>query len=162
MSEPTLAKQPGSRYCFVCGRENPHGLKLEFYDQAPGVVVANYTVSPEYQGYPGVVHGGIIATMLDEATGRSVMRTSPSGFTVTSQLSIRYRKPVPVGQPLKVVGRAGTRQGRVTKATGQILNQAGSVLAEAEAVMVDIPEATVTQMDTEMIGWKVYPDQPEE
>jgi uncharacterized protein (TIGR00369 family) len=157
-----MNKQPGSRSCFVCGRENPHGLKLEFYTLEPGVVVADYTVSPDYQGYPGVVHGGIIASMLDEATGRSVMESTPSGFTVTSQLSIRYRKPVPVGQPIRVVGRAGPRQGRVSKATGEIVNQEGTVLAEAEAVMVDIPESNVAEMDTDLIGWKVYPDQTEE
>jgi acyl-coenzyme A thioesterase PaaI-like protein len=162
MSGQPVIKQPGSRSCFVCGRENPHGLKLEFFTQAPGVVVANYTVSPDYQGYPGVVHGGIIASMLDEATGRSVMDGSPSGFTVTSQLSIRYRKPVPVGQPIQVIGRAGDRRGRVSKATGEIRGQDGAILAVADAVMVDIPESAVAGMDPELIGWKVYPDQPEE
>ncbi len=157
-----MNKQPGSRSCFVCGRENPHGLKLEFYTQAPGVVIADYTVSSDYQGYPGVVHGGIIASMLDEAAGRAVMDSSPSGFTVTSQLSIRYRKPVPVGQPLKVVGRAGSRQGRVSKATGEIVSPDGSILAVAEAVMVDIPESKIAEMDMDLIGWKVYPDPLEE
>jgi len=157
-----MNKQPSSRSCFVCGRENPHGLKLEFYNIAPGEVEAHYTVLTHYQGYPGVVHGGIIASMLDEATGRSMMDGSPSGFMVTSQLSIRYRKPVPVGQPLKVVGHAGTRHGRVSKATGEIIGPDGVILAQAEAVMVDIPAAVVAELDPEMLGWKVYPDQPEE
>ena len=157
-----MNKQPGSRSCFVCGLENPRGLKLEFYTLSPGEVEARTTISDEYQGYPGVVHGGVIAAMLDEATGRSMMDSSPSGFMVTSQLSIRYRKPVPVGQVLKVVGHAGNRRGRVSQATGEIVGLDGSILAQAEAVMVDIPPEAVAEMDPEKLGWKVYPDQPEE
>ncbi len=153
-----MNKQPGSRSCFVCGRENPHGLKIEFYNISPGEVAATYTVSPYYQGYPGVVHGGIIASMLDETTGRAVMDGSPTGFSVTSQLSIRYRKPVPVGQPLRLVGHAGQRQGRISKATGEILGPDGSILAQAEAVLVDIPEDKLSEIDPEALGWKIYPD----
>lgn len=153
-----MEKQPGSRACFVCGRENPFGLKLEFFTVAPGEVEAATIVSSNYEGYPGVVHGGIIASMLDEVTGRAVMDGSPSGFTVTSQLSIRYRKPVPVGQPLKLFGHSGPRKGRISKATGEIVAEDGSVLAQAEAVMVDILESKIAELDMEPLGWKVYPD----
>jgi acyl-coenzyme A thioesterase PaaI-like protein len=153
-----IEKQPGSRACFVCGRENPFGLKLEFFTVAPGEVEAVIIVSSNYEGYPGVVHGGIIASMLDEVTGRAIFDGSPSGFAVTSQLSIRYRKPVPVGQPLNLLGHAGPRKGRISKATGEIIAQDGTVLAEAEAVLVDIPESKLEELDMDMLGWKVYPD----
>ena len=66
-------KQPNSRYCFVCGRENPYGLKMSFYEVEPGHALAEYTVPEHYQGYPGIVHGGIVATMLDETLGRAAM-----------------------------------------------------------------------------------------
>ena len=56
-------KQPGSKHCFVCGRENPVGLKMDFYLTAPGEVQANLTVPAQYEGYPGVVHGGIVAAI---------------------------------------------------------------------------------------------------
>ena len=65
--------QPNSLKCFVCGLENPYGLHLRFFDSEPGEVIAEVTVPEQFQGYPGIVHGGIIAAMLDEAAGRSQM-----------------------------------------------------------------------------------------
>ena len=62
--------QPNSRHCFVCGLENNYGLKLRFKETGPGEVTADYTVPEHFQGYPGVVHGGIVTAMLDEVTGR--------------------------------------------------------------------------------------------
>ena len=64
-------KQPASRHCFICGRENPVGLKMDFYFVAPGQVLSELIIPAAYQGYPGMVHGGIIAAVL--ADGRSWM-----------------------------------------------------------------------------------------
>ena len=153
-----MKKQPGSRSCFVCGVENPVGLHLHFYEPGPGEVAAEITVPAQYQGYPGVVHGGIVATMLDETAGRSQMGDDPNRFMVTAQLSIRYRKPVPVGQPLRILGHAGKRNGRVAYATGEIFGPDGALLAQADAVLVDIPDETIQSIDPEALGWKVYPD----
>jgi acyl-CoA thioesterase FadM len=80
---------------------------------------------------------------------------------VTAQLNVRYRKPVPVGQVLRLVGKAGTRKGRVSTATSQIMAQDGSLLAEAELVLVDIPLEEVQKLDPETFGWQVYPDEQE-
>lgn len=66
-------RQPNSRHCFVCGVENPHGLHLTFKQTAPDEVTVEYTVPEHFQGYPGVVHGGIVAAMLDEVAGRAHM-----------------------------------------------------------------------------------------
>ena len=63
-------KQPNSRHCFACGLENPIGLKLKFYQTAEDEVTADYVAPEEYQGYPGILHGGVTATILDEAVGR--------------------------------------------------------------------------------------------
>lgn len=150
-------KQPGSKHCFVCGRENPVGLKMDFYLTAPGEVQANITVPAQYEGYPGVVHGGIIAAILDETGGRSHME-DPTRFMVTAQLNVRYRKPVPIGTPLVVVGLAGERRGRVSNAKSEIRNMDGDVLAEAELVLVDIPESQLPNVDSADLGWRVYPD----
>jgi acyl-coenzyme A thioesterase PaaI-like protein len=157
-----MSKQPNSRSCFVCGRENPTGLNMTFYETAPGEVVAEYTVSEKFQGYPGVVHGGIVASMLDEASGRSQMGPDPSRFMYTAQLSIRYRQPVPVGQPLKILGHAGESKGRIAKATGEIFGPDGLLLAQAEAVLVDVPQETLTTIDPAVLGWQVYPDEKEQ
>jgi acyl-coenzyme A thioesterase PaaI-like protein len=151
------SRQPNSRHCFVCGLENPFGLQLKFFNSASGEVTVDYTVPEHYQGYPGVVHGGIVAAMLDEATGRVFMGDPANPrFLYTARLDIRYRKNVPVGQPLRLVGRAGKNKGRMATATGAIYNINGELLAEAEALLVDVPSEVINRVDLEAIGWKVY------
>jgi len=154
-------KQPGSRTCFVCGRENPVGLKLEFFSQSPGQVRSDLDIPAVYEGYPGVVHGGIIASILDETGGRAFM-DDPTLFMVTAQLNVRYRKPVPSKTPLIALGVAGKRRGRVSYAHSEIRTLEDVVLAEAELVLVDIPKSQLEEWDPETLGWKVYPDKDEE
>jgi acyl-coenzyme A thioesterase PaaI-like protein len=148
-------KQPNSNQCFVCGRNNPYGLHLKFYESAPGEVVVEYTVPEQFQGYPGVVHGGVVAAMLDEVTGRVHMGGYPPRFMFTARLDVRYRKNVPVGQPLKIIGRAATSKERSATATGQIFGPDGDLLAEAEALLINVPEDLVDNVDLDALGWKV-------
>jgi uncharacterized protein (TIGR00369 family) len=154
----TNQKQPNSKSCFVCGVENLSGLHLKFYNTAPGEVTAEIVVPEQFQGYPGIVHGGVVAAMLDETAGRAHMRGDPPRWMVTAQLNVRYRKPVPVGQPLRIVGHAGELKGRVGKAHGEIYGPDGTLLAEAEMVVVDMPDHLLAGADIEALGWKVYPD----
>lgn len=154
----TFEKQPGSRNCFVCGRENSAGLKLDFYTIAPGKVRVDLRVTSNYEGYPGVVHGGIIAAILDECGGRANMM-GLDRFMVTAQLNVRYRKPVPTETDLVVIGEAGDRQGRVSYAHSEIQNLNGEILADAELVLVDIPEEQLADVNPEDLGWRVYPDE---
>jgi acyl-coenzyme A thioesterase PaaI-like protein len=151
-------KQPNSKRCFVCGRENIHGLKLEFYEISPGEVEVHTTVPEQFQGYPGVVHGGIVAAMLDEVTGRTHMGGDPPRFMFTARLDIRYRKNVPIGQPLRILGHAGKSRESSAVATGQIFGPDGEILAEAEAVLVNVPEEITRDVNLEELGWKVYPE----
>ncbi len=153
-------KQPASINCFVCGRQNHAGLKIVFFTTAPGKTQAEIAVPRQYEGYPGIVHGGIIAAILDETGGRARME-GPNHFMVTAQLNVRYRKPVPIETPLKVIGTAGDVRGRVSHAHSEILNSEGEVLAEAELVLVDIPESELPNADPEVLGWRVYPDEEE-
>src|SRR4030042_5914752 len=125
-------KQPNSNHCFVCGRKNPYGLHLEFYETAPGEVVVEYTIPEHFQGYPGVAHGGIVAAILDEVTGRVHMGGFPPRFMFTARLNIHYRKNVPTGKPLRIIGHAGKSRERTATATGQIFGQDGELLADAE------------------------------
>jgi acyl-coenzyme A thioesterase PaaI-like protein len=152
-------KQANSRHCFVCGVENPYGLHLNFYESAPGEVVAEYTIPEHFQGYPGVAHGGIVATMLDEISGRAHIGAVPPRFMYTARLEVRYRQNVPVGEPLKIVGKIGKSKGRMATATGEIYDQKGSLLAEADAILVDIPKEVIDNTDLEELGWKIYPDE---
>jgi len=152
-------KQPNSRQCFVCGVENPIGLHIHFYQTALDEVTAEYTAPESYQGYPGILHGGITAAILDEATGRSFMGTdaASSKFMYTAELKVKYKKKIPVGQPLKIIGRRGKRMRWTAEATGAIYNANGELLAEASAILVDLPEQLPAE-DRERLGWKVYPD----
>ncbi len=151
-------KQPNSLQCFVCGIANPFGLHLRFYESTPGEVTAEYTVPEEYQSYPGIVHGGVVAAMLDEISGRALMSGDPPRFMFTARLNIHYRRNVPIGVPLRLVGHAGKRKERSAAATGEIYGPDGTLLAQADAIMVDVPADVVASTDLETLGWKVYPD----
>jgi acyl-coenzyme A thioesterase PaaI-like protein len=153
------AKQPNSRHCFVCGVENPIGLHLKFYETAPGEVTADLNLPNIYQGYPGIVHGGVIAAMLDEAAGRAHMGpVDAPRFMFTARLDIRYRKNVPVGQPLRLVGRAGPTKSRTAEASSAIYDLEGTLLADAVVLLVNVPDRMVQTTDLAALGWQVYPD----
>jgi uncharacterized protein (TIGR00369 family) len=153
-----MQKLPGSRNCFVCGRENPKSLRLEFYfDEEAGIVQAEVNLDESHEGFPGVMHGGVIAAILDEAAGRA-WGEEPDRFMVTSELKIRYRKPTPVGEALQVKAWPVRRRGRVSMSHSEVQNYAGEILAEAEAVFVDIPSEQVEEMRSQIDGWRVYPD----
>jgi uncharacterized protein (TIGR00369 family) len=158
MANVNHVKQPNSRMCFACGIENPIGLGLKFYEIGPGEIVAEPILSEAYQGYPGVVHGGIVACMLDEAAGRAVLVGDHNHFRLTAKLEIRFRKPVPTNQPLRLLGRVINQRGKVATAYAEITLPDGSVASEANAVLIDLPEYQVDDETLEALGWKVYPD----
>lgn len=153
-------RQPSSRYCFVCGVSNPFGLHIHFEETQPGEVMAEVTLPEHFQGYPGITHGGIIAAMLDEVAGRAHMGAAADpSFMFTASLKVRYRKNVPTGQPLHLVGKAGARKGRMAEASSAIYGAQGDLLAEAEAILVDVPDGMVSNVDLEALGWRVYSDE---
>ncbi len=152
-------KQPGSRNCFVCGVENPHGLHMSFYTTSPGHVETTLSVPDCFQGYPGMVHGGIIASMMDEAMGRVYMEDGSDRFMVTAELKIRYRKPVPIQKPITIRGRAIKDRGRMALAAGEILDSEGNILVTGEIIVANMPDEFRNVDDEEALGWKVYPDQ---
>lgn len=154
-----MKKQPNSRMCFICGLENPIGLQLKIYEVEPGVIETTYTAPDHFQSYPGILHGGIVATILDEISGRSHMGDpSDARFMFTAKLEVKYRKNVPIGKPLKIVGKAGKVKGRMAEAWAGIYDDEGTLLAEGNTLLVDVPSDIVDQVDQEALGWKVYPD----
>jgi len=153
-------RQPNSQNCFVCGVANPIGLHLKFYVTAPGEVTAECTLPAQYQGYPGIVHGGIVAAMLDEAAGRSFMGEADNPrFTYTARLTVRYRKNIPIEQPLRLVGQAETSKSRLASAKSAIYTLDGSLLAEAEALLINVPPQSLEGIDLQALGWRVYSDE---
>ena len=156
-----MLKLPNSRHCFVCGVENQHGLHLEFYETELGEVVVDYVVPDHFQGYPGIVHGGIVASLVDEVLGRVHMGNDPANprFMFTAKMSVQYRKNVPTGKPIKIVGRALNSKRRTATSEAKVYGPEGELLAEAEALLVDVPAEKIEDVDMEALGWKVYPDQ---
>jgi uncharacterized protein (TIGR00369 family) len=157
---PELKKQPNSLHCFACGLENSFGLQIRFYDNGEDEVVAKYVVPDHYQGYPGIVHGGITATILDELVGRAVLADRQNKFMVSAKLNIRYRKPVPLGEPLDLMGKVTRRRGRIATSRAEIRLQDGSIAAEAEATLVRLDQFDSQVEDLERLGWRIYPDSP--
>jgi len=134
-------------------------LQLKFYDLEPGEVLVEFTVPERFQGYPGIVHGGIVAAMLDEVTSRTLMgEVEAPRFMYTARLEVRYRKNVPVGQPLRILGHAGKNKRHTATATGEIFGPDGELLAEAEALLVNVPQTAIESVDLKELGWKVYED----
>lgn len=153
------ALQPNSRHCFVCGLENPVGLRLRIYQTAPGVIETTYTAPDYFQGYPGVLHGGIVATILDEISGRAHMGDpSDPRFMFTAKMEVKYRQNVPVGKPLKIIGKAGKSKGRMAEGWAGMYDEEDNLLVEATTLLVDVPQAILDTANLDELGWKVYPD----
>ncbi len=150
-------KQPNSRSCFVCGIENTYGLGMKFYELGPGEVSADYVVPAQYQGYPGVVHGGIIASMLDEVASRAAMTGENTKFRYTAKLEIRYRKPIPTETTLHMRGWVTQERGSRAQAKAEIRLEDGTLLSEADALLASYP-GDVGEDELEALGWRVYPD----
>ena len=152
-----MKKQPNSRMCFLCGRENPVGLHLAFYENPETEQVeVNFTVPKEFQGYPGVVHGGIVAAVLDETAGRAVMLgQSDENLMATLRLTLRYRRPTPIETPLIAVGWVERLGSRGAKVAGEIRLSDGTVTAECEATVAPVPEEFNSAWESEKVFWKV-------
>lgn len=146
MSEEWV-RQPGSQHCFVCGRDNPIGLKVQFH-QRGNQVVTHFTPGPEHQGYPDRMHGGIASTLLDETIGRA-------GFlygywTFTAKFEVKFRKPIPLGQEITVTGEVTRDRGRLIEARGQLLLADGSVAVEGSGLFVKLKPEELKALEEEI------------
>lgn len=123
------------RMCFACGQDNPIGLKLTFSHDGD-TCVASFVADRVFQGYEGIVHGGILATLLDEIMARFVWERS--GPAATAKLCVTYRRPAPTGEPIHLRGwiTAERRQGRVFETRATATRSDGTVLAEATGLVV--------------------------
>jgi len=151
-------RQPSSRHCFVCGVQNPFGLKLQFEDDGQSTVRAKVTVPDQFNGYPGVVHGGIVAAILDEVSGRALLARGHEyrNLFVTLKMEIRYREPTPTNTPLSAVGtivKASTGRAVVH---GEICLPDGTVTAEADCIVARPPDEFAERWEPERPYWKVY------
>ncbi|MDN5348507.1 MAG: hypothetical protein PWP65_2072 [Clostridia bacterium] len=121
-------------YCFACGSANPIGLRLQFRDEGEACVCE--LIPGEYfQGWQGMLHGGIIATLLDEVMAHWCFRRGH--MIVTAELSVRFRKPVPIGQKLRVWAKAVGQKHKVFFLEA-VLEKDGEILAEGKGKLVEV------------------------
>jgi uncharacterized protein (TIGR00369 family) len=135
----TLAPNPGN-HCFGCGGANENGMKLTFVqDNEKRRIIGRFVLGERYQGGGGMGHGGIIATLLDEAMGKVCRFREVRA--VTAELTVEYLKPVKVQEEIVVEGWETEQKGRNLFHVGEIRNSAGDVLARGRARFVVIGEA---------------------
>jgi len=149
-------KQPTSRTCFVCGRDNDHGLKMEWYNNSQtNKVEGTITVPEQFNGYPGIVHGGIIASILDETAGRAMMLDGNwDNLFVTLKLNITYRQPTPTDTPLTAVGWLENQGNRSANVAAILCLPDGTITAECEAVVVRPIKEFMQQWEDEKKFWR--------
>jgi uncharacterized protein (TIGR00369 family) len=124
-------------FCFACGPDNREGMKLKFrLDESGEGFVCNFRLGKRYTGPPGHCHGGIIATILDDAMGK--LNKLREVLAMTYRMTVEYRRPVPLYKPLRVVSREISKRGRRLTHKAEILDGKGTVLARSRGVFVII------------------------
>lgn len=122
--------------CFGCGHANSAGLRLDFLLAEDRSVVCLTEVTDNFEGHPGYLHGGIIATLIDEAMSKAVRAR---GFTaMTRHMEVDYLRPVPSGKPLRLEGRVTHNEGRKHWAEAKILNAEGTMLAHGKGLFIEV------------------------
>ncbi len=150
-------KQPSSRSCFVCGRDNTAGLRSRWVsDRAAGEVRATLVLAEGFQSYPGLAHGGIVAALLDEAMVRSLLLDGAfEDLMVTARMDVAYRRATPTSTPITVVGRLVKRGSSRATAEAEIRLADGTVTAEAEGLLTRPPPDVAAAWGEEKRFWRV-------
>lgn len=149
MTSSVRAAQNVSRMCMVCGLENSAGLHARFFELDNGELAGVFVPREEHQGYPGRLHGGLASTILDETIGRAINIADPTAWGVTVELTVRYRKPVPLGGEIHAIARITKDSGRLFEGTGEIRLPDGTVAVEAIGRYLRLPIDKIAEGDFE-------------
>jgi uncharacterized protein (TIGR00369 family) len=122
--------------CFGCGEANPSGLHLQFFLAEDGTVVCPASIPDTFEGPPGYLHGGIIATLLDEIMSKSVRALHLTAMT--RHMTVDYLRPVPSGAEIRLEGRVVRCEGRKQWVEAKILDARGTTLAHSKGLFVEI------------------------
>ena len=139
----SLNDETDSRLCFGCGPRNKSGLQLQF-QRDDEKVITYYTASKYHQGFPNILHGGIISTLLDEVMSRvSVLENQ---WTMTARMDIRFRQPVMTHQTIKAIGEKIRDRGGFFEARGRIYLPDGSIAADGTGTFSPVSNQTLSSM----------------
>ena len=156
MQHQVTAKQPNSKMCLVCGLKNSSGFKSFFYELDNGDLLAIFKPMTEHQGYPGRLHGGIVTAILDETIGRTIMSQYGNDiWGVTMSFNIRFKKPVPLDDEIRVVGRITKERNLYFEGSGEILLADGTVAVEGQGKYMKLPLEKIANLDFDAQEWAV-------
>ena len=154
-----IAKQPNSKMCLVCGLQNEFGLKASFYELESQQLVGLFTPRNHQQGYPGRLHGGIAASMLDETIGRAIRLSHGDAlWGVTIELNTKFRKPIRLDETIKTVARVTKETKRHFEGDGAILLPSGRIAVEGRGRYLKMSIDGITDFDFDEQQWKVIAD----
>ena len=148
-------RQPTSLNCFACGKNNPFGLHLEWYnDYENKQVETTFTLGDNYCSYPGTVHGGIIATILDETSGRAILLDNDfNNLMVTLKMEVVYKHNTPTNTPLRAVGRVIKGGHSRAQLEGEILLPDGTICAKCTSLLYKLPDEVRAKWGAEEEEW---------
>ena len=137
-------RRRAARGCFGCGDLNPKGLKLVFRLE-DGVAVAEFDPDPQHRGYPGLMHGGLVATVLDEAMGWAIY--GEGVWAMTARMQVRFRRSVPLDRRLRVRAYITKRRQRLVQARAELRDEDGTLLAEGEGAFLRVTPEKGQELD---------------
>jgi acyl-coenzyme A thioesterase PaaI-like protein len=159
LNRKVVRKQPNSKSCMVCGLKNPSGLKASFYELDNNELVGLFKPAATHQSYPGRLHGGISTAILDETVGRAVnCGREEMVWSVTVEFTTHFKKPVPLGLELKVVGRIVSETSRTFEGTGEILMPDGTVAVAGSGRYLKLALDRIADFNAEEQEWKIVQD----
>jgi acyl-coenzyme A thioesterase PaaI-like protein len=143
--------------CFVCGQRNPYGLHLVFRREGQ-TIVSEFLPREEHQGFPGVIHGGIVAAVLDETLGRTSLLAQQPQWTMTGKLEVRYRRYVPYGPLLRVRASLLQERRNMLQARGilTLAEDESTALAEAQGIFLPLPAPFVDKIMQDFPGLRRF------
>jgi len=152
---------PYTRGCFVCGAHNGHGLHVRFRREGDEVR-ADFTPQPQHAGFRGIVHGGILATVLDEAMFWAAASTTKR-FCLAAELNVRFVRKVAVGQKLAVVARLRVDRGRLWESSAELRDVQGNVCVRATCKQIPMDAEAMKDAAADFLpdpatneGWKLF------
>ena len=142
---------PHTHSCFVCGESNPIGLKLRFETDG-NIVRTQFVPRPEHVGFRKTVHGGIIATLLDEIMVWACA-VQTKRFAFCAELNVRFQNPLRPGEEVLAIAElVENRRGKIFEAKGELRNEAGALLASATGKYLPIKEDLAAEMAEDFVG----------
>jgi acyl-coenzyme A thioesterase PaaI-like protein len=126
--------------CFVCGQDNPRGLRIRYQRQDSGEMTATWIPNSAWEGFRGIVHGGVVSTVLDEAMSKAVAATGSQALT--AELRVRFRRHVISGDALLIRGWIVKRNKRLIETEATLTTPDGAERAHAWARFLELPKAS--------------------